>query len=76
MSYAIEAQDATYRLFIQDYCMVIRRHAREIEKDAKAIVGGVPVKCVTMEELIEAENTLESALIAVRRAKAVVAVEA
>lgn len=73
--YFTEANDAEMRHQIGQSCMVIRSHTRQIDGCTALIID--KANCPPCwDELIEAENTLESALRMVRRAKAIVAIEA
>jgi len=75
MSYESEATGAEMRHQIGQACLVIRSHTRLIDGYASMIHEKTNYP-PCLSELIEAENTLESALRMVRRAKAIVAVEA
>lgn len=73
--YMIQANDAEMRHQIGQSCLVIRSHVRHIDGYTALIIEKANCPPV-LNELIEAENTLESALLMVRRAKAIVASEA
>lgn len=75
MNYFTDASDAEMRHQIAQSCLVIRSHARAINGYAAMIVRVVD-NPPCLDELIEAENTLEAALRIVQKAKAIVAIEA